>query len=175
MRWLHNFQGIEGQSARWLEQLASFQYKIIHRTGQVRTNADALSRLPAYLSASSVDLLDPGEVSPHMSRKPVLGRVVQCEGEDDLIQAQRNDVEVQQIISLKSGGQEGVSPPVELQKYALVWNQLQVKEGRLVQCLPANSDVSQVMQVVLPKALVPKVLCQLHNSLTWECRNYRLK
>lgn len=25
LRWLHNFQGLEGQLARWVEQLAAFQ------------------------------------------------------------------------------------------------------------------------------------------------------
>lgn len=46
LRWLHNFQGLEGQLARWVEQLAAFQYKIIHRPGKLHTNADALSRRP---------------------------------------------------------------------------------------------------------------------------------
>ena len=34
LRWLHNFQGLEGQLARWVEQLASFQYKNFHRPGR---------------------------------------------------------------------------------------------------------------------------------------------
>ena len=46
LRWLHNFQGLEGQLARWIEQLANFQYKIVHRPGKLHKNADALSRLP---------------------------------------------------------------------------------------------------------------------------------
>ena len=52
LRWLHNFQGLDGQLARWLEQLASFQYKIVHHPGRVHANADALSRLPAFLPAA---------------------------------------------------------------------------------------------------------------------------
>lgn len=50
LRWLHNFQGLEGQSTRWVELLASFQYKIVHRPRKAHTNADALSRLPAFQS-----------------------------------------------------------------------------------------------------------------------------
>lgn len=61
LRWLHNFQGIEGQLARWLEQLATFQYKIVHRPGRVHANADALSRLPAYLPAASPTLAEEKE------------------------------------------------------------------------------------------------------------------
>lgn len=49
LRWLHNFQDLEGQLAHWLEQLANFQYKIVHRPGKLHSNADALSRLPAFL------------------------------------------------------------------------------------------------------------------------------
>lgn len=49
LRWLHYFQGLEGQLARWVEQLASFQYEIVHRPGKAHANADALSRLPAFL------------------------------------------------------------------------------------------------------------------------------
>lgn len=52
--WLHNFQGVEGQLAHWLEQLAAFQYTIVHRPGKDHTNADALSRLPAYLGDAIV-------------------------------------------------------------------------------------------------------------------------
>lgn len=48
LRWLINFQGLEGQLARWIEQLANFQYKIVHRPGKLHSNADHLSRLPAF-------------------------------------------------------------------------------------------------------------------------------
>ena len=64
LRWLHNFQGLEGQLARWVEQLANFQYKIVHRPGKQHTNADALSRLPALpVDASPVN----HEVAPQPS------------------------------------------------------------------------------------------------------------
>ncbi|KAI4885901.1 hypothetical protein NFI96_005622 [Prochilodus magdalenae] len=46
LRWLHSFDQPEGQIARWLEQLASFDYDIVHRPGKSHGNADALSRVP---------------------------------------------------------------------------------------------------------------------------------
>ncbi|PAA93801.1 hypothetical protein BOX15_Mlig033712g1 [Macrostomum lignano] len=46
LRWLHSFKNIEGQAARWLEQLACFDYTIIHRAGRDHGNADGLSRRP---------------------------------------------------------------------------------------------------------------------------------
>ena len=36
----------EGQTARWLEALACFNFEIQHRPGKRRTNADALSIIP---------------------------------------------------------------------------------------------------------------------------------
>ena len=41
-----NFKNIEGQIARWLETLASYDFTIIHRSGLTHLNADALSRRP---------------------------------------------------------------------------------------------------------------------------------
>lgn len=44
--WLMRFKHIEGQLARWLEELAQFDMEILHRPGKKHTNADALSRIP---------------------------------------------------------------------------------------------------------------------------------
>ena len=44
LRWLRSFKYPEGQVARWLEILESYQFKLIHRPGKLHSNADALSR-----------------------------------------------------------------------------------------------------------------------------------
>ena len=46
LRWLMNFKNIEGQIARWLETLASYEFEIVHRSGRLHSNADSLSRRP---------------------------------------------------------------------------------------------------------------------------------
>ncbi|KRZ92326.1 Retrovirus-related Pol polyprotein from transposon [Trichinella sp. T8] len=43
LMWLKNFKP-EGQVARWLEQLAEFDFEVIHHPGRKHQNADALSR-----------------------------------------------------------------------------------------------------------------------------------
>ena len=43
--WLMRFKHIEGQLARWLEELAQYNMEIIHRPGKKHTNADGMSRL----------------------------------------------------------------------------------------------------------------------------------
>ncbi|PIK55614.1 Retrovirus-related Pol polyprotein from transposon [Apostichopus japonicus] len=46
LRWLLNFKQPEGQIARWLEMLGTYNYEIQHRPGSKHGNADALSRRP---------------------------------------------------------------------------------------------------------------------------------
>ncbi|CAG2220004.1 unnamed protein product [Mytilus edulis] len=47
--WLMRFKHIEGQLARWLEELAQFDMEIVHRPGKKHLNADGLSRIPECL------------------------------------------------------------------------------------------------------------------------------
>ncbi|KRY98569.1 hypothetical protein T11_17594, partial [Trichinella zimbabwensis] len=44
LHWLRNFKEPEGQVARWLEQLAEYDFNVLHRPGRAHCNADALSR-----------------------------------------------------------------------------------------------------------------------------------
>ena len=43
--WLTRFKQIEGQLARWLEELSQYDFKILHRKGAEHQNADSLSRI----------------------------------------------------------------------------------------------------------------------------------
>ena len=43
--WLTRFKHIEGQLARWLEELAQYNMQIVHRKGSEHINADSLSRI----------------------------------------------------------------------------------------------------------------------------------
>ena len=46
LRWIASFKEPEGQIARWIQRLDSFDYEIVHRPGKKHGNADGLSRLP---------------------------------------------------------------------------------------------------------------------------------
>jgi hypothetical protein len=46
LKWLMNFKEPEGQVARWIEYLSTFDFEIIHRPGKDHGAADALSRRP---------------------------------------------------------------------------------------------------------------------------------
>ncbi len=47
--WLMRFKDINGQLARWLEELGQYDMKIVHRVGNKHSNADGLSRIPDEL------------------------------------------------------------------------------------------------------------------------------
>ncbi len=49
LTWLLRFRCIEGQLARWLEELAQYDMNIEHRPGKKHGNADGLSRIPEEL------------------------------------------------------------------------------------------------------------------------------
>ena len=49
LTWLMSFKNIEGQLARWMEELAQFDMSVVHRAGKLHVNADALSRIPDTL------------------------------------------------------------------------------------------------------------------------------
>ena len=43
-----------GQVARWLEQIAEYDFEIVHRHGKQHANADALSRYPFQVDSINV-------------------------------------------------------------------------------------------------------------------------
>ena len=49
--WLTRFKHLEGQLARFLEELSQYDFKLIHRRGAEHINADALSRIRDPLEA----------------------------------------------------------------------------------------------------------------------------
>ena len=46
LTWLFKFKSPEGQVARWLESLSTFDFEIIHRPGKQHGNGDGMSRRP---------------------------------------------------------------------------------------------------------------------------------
>ena len=42
----YEFKNIEGQLARWMEELSQFDMSVVHRPSKYHINADALSRIP---------------------------------------------------------------------------------------------------------------------------------
>jgi predicted aspartyl protease len=85
LRWLFKFKEPEGQVARWIEVLNTYQMDIHHRPGKQHGNADALSRMPCK----------------------------QCGIEDDVDGTLNPDVVRVMAVTRAQAGQEASSTPVE--------------------------------------------------------------
>lgn len=93
LRWLYNFKEPEGQTARWLEQLASFEYEILHRPGKLHQNADAVSWRPSS-----------NQVEVHVEEVRATSEAVPQEDAPwDLAAAQLQDSTLQQLRQWKEG------------------------------------------------------------------------
>ena len=55
LQWLRTFKEPSGHIARWIEQMAEYDFDIIHRPGKQHANADALSRYPVTVNAVSAN------------------------------------------------------------------------------------------------------------------------
>lgn len=99
LRCLHNFQGLEGLLARWVEQLAICQYKIVYRPGKQHANAafSALSRLPTFSAVPCVTSSPPSDHCPVICALRHVNHLAGLEQKagvgDDLAQAQQEDAD----------------------------------------------------------------------------------
>lgn len=56
LTWLFQFKSPQGQLARWLEELAQYNFTIRHRPGKSHGNADPLSRIPTADKCDNIKL-----------------------------------------------------------------------------------------------------------------------
>lgn len=158
---------------------AERRYATTKKEGRQHGNADALSRIPVL--AVGEGLSSPirelgvdgpvGDVGVKMvcacgsdQRNPVgEERIVDVPlgGEEELKQAQQEDLELKLLLQVKGcpvGRLENIQNYPSLKKYATVWDQLKVQDGRLVRVPPEGKSGSGRVQVVLPKSMVPIIL-----------------
>ena len=64
LQWLRRTPDPVGQQARWLEQLAAYDFEIIHRPGVRHANADGVSRIPCRQCGKEDDDSDSELVAP---------------------------------------------------------------------------------------------------------------
>ena len=107
LQWLTNFKEPEGQVARWLEQVAPYDFHIGHRPGRKHGNADGLSQRPC--KQCWIDDLEP-EVSNSLEKDTHCCRAVALLPEEasELRVKQTNDKMCQEFVA---GVEAGQRPP----------------------------------------------------------------
>lgn len=157
LQWLRNFKEPEGQVARWLEQLAEFDFTLVYREGARHNNADALSRRPCpQCRECHAVLVMPDNSSDAVPSSP-------C----DLRTQQLTDSDIGAVLNWVTIG----SRPDQITGHSLAvrtlldqWELLCIKEGVLYRKRPHASGVGEALQLVVPRVLRPKILTMLHND-----------
>ena len=159
LKWLLNFKQPEGQLARWLEVLGTYDVTIEHRPGAQHKNADALSRhsckqcfekIPKEQALCSIDL---GRGNEDLSLK----------------EAQNKDKDIARIVEMLSS--EKVLEKGEVRAGSLVlkalWSQRQtlvVQDGILFRKWIDHKGVT--LQAVVPSSERRSVLQMSHDHKT---------
>ncbi|KRX39366.1 Retrovirus-related Pol polyprotein from transposon 17.6 [Trichinella murrelli] len=154
LRWLRNFREPEGQVARWLEQLAEYQFDVVHRPGKQHGNADALSRQSCKQC---------GMGSPCQA---ISLNAISCGGENMIKQWQEDDPEIQQVIKWLSMNSWPDKAPEGSRILKSLWAQrrrMKMTNGVLTREWEALCTNKKTMLPVIPRARVPEVLDLIHN------------
>ncbi|KAL5018859.1 hypothetical protein ScPMuIL_004581, partial [Solemya velum] len=152
----------KSERRNWLEILSSYDYTIEHRAGRVHSNADILSRRPCTLKTMEMRTCKTQnklevDISDLCSEK--------------LIEYQKSNPTLKLIrdwkmVNKKPEWSEIASYGPELKYYSYRWQTLHLKNDILYRCWECDDGKNIEWQTVLPKALTPYVLGQLHDSPT---------
>ena len=189
LKWLFRFKEPEGQIARWLEMLGSYQFDIQHRAGKLHSNADALSRLPCR-QCGRIDQVEVQAVTRSQAKHEKIDEDfyetdknttenqneqtsdepwLQIWNTETILKNQEDDAIIGQMLRLKNGAQakpnwnEVSKYSPQLKAYWFLWDQLHVRN----QILYRRWETKQVVwQLVLPFVMRKQILQELHASPT---------
>ncbi|CAG2194873.1 unnamed protein product [Mytilus edulis] len=190
LRWLLNFKNPEGQTARWLEFLSSYNFEI--RAGRQHGNADGLSRRPCtqcthctrqetkesnaeedpscYLRAVKTAKLDSTireEIEIESTEQGA--NWTQSKTTEEILAAQQQDDTIAVILKLKLENQpkpkwEDISlESKQVKTYWAQWDRLRVINGLLYREWVSNVH-GNVQQLILPLCWHDQVLKMLHDD-----------
>jgi len=165
LKWLMTFRNLEGQLARWLEQIQQYDFEIVHRKGKLHSNADGLSRRPCAENNCSY-------CNKQESReKEIIGRIILSSGQIDWRQEQMKDLLLRKFILAKEerhrpDWQEIISGDDTAKIYWSQWESLVIENGILCRKWEAPNLKSHVFQILVPRERVKQVLEEAHDSFS---------
>ncbi|KAK3106610.1 hypothetical protein FSP39_023509 [Pinctada imbricata] len=186
--WMKNLKRPTGQTARWLEELGTYNLQVIHRPGKSHSNADALSRRPCKscerqesinqeaiiqesVEEEKSDIQEPKCDTVRVTSEEMNTSRNQAilEGWDpmSLRQKQLEDENIQPIIS--AFDDTGTRPPWDkvssgssiLKTLWRQWDRLELIEGVLYRIFHEEDKTSK--QIIVPKDLHGNVIKHFHD------------
>ncbi len=183
LRWLTSFKEPEGQVARWIAVLSTYNYDLQYRPGKNHGNADALSRkncpqCQRIAQKNEVTGLAASVNLVQLDNMPIEHPVAAIEefptkrewSNAELSQAQATDPELRWIFKQFSSGRRpqpedllGRSPAERF--YCTRWEALRLTEG-VLQIVKKRDALPDSHLPILPKVYHDEVLQHFHGHLT---------
>ena len=168
LSWLYSMSEPTGMVARWLQTLANYDFKVIHRPGLKHGNADALSRIehapgeserdPSVADTDVLNSIEPSGIALFPSLTSA-----------DLAQKQTDDDtlgQIRQWVKDKyTPSEEDLRPTSrDTQTYAALLPQLIINQHGLLVRQPERFEKIQTTRLCLPLDLVPQLINQYHRN-----------
>lgn len=168
LKWLLRFKDPEGQLARWIEVISTYDMEIEHRAGKLHGNADGLSRVPCG-QCGYFDDWDKSEVSEGHVR--IIEDKIRENSESDLATLQD---ECRDIRLVKSWLQDKTRPEysdISSESYVVKslwaqWSRLTLKDNFLCRVWEVEDSNMTTYQIVVPLSQRRYILQQMHDAKT---------
>ena len=172
LRWLMNFKDPQGQTARWLEVLSTYDFTIQHRPGNTHRNADVLSRVPCKQCGRSADNVCRIEVAGIKTGnlKDQQQNWVLPWSIEELQEKQQQDPVLSKFITMKALGERPKWEEIslegqELKHYWCIWDHIEIRQGVLYMLWEDPMGHGQELKLIIPHNLREEVLRHSHDSV----------
>ncbi|KAJ0050423.1 hypothetical protein NL108_003631 [Boleophthalmus pectinirostris] len=178
LQWLMSFKEPEGQIARWLEELAPYDFKVVYRAGGRHANADAMSRRPCVpdscrycekREAREQELRAEERRGSLCSGDTPICKVAQVHDPPEWRAQQELDPDLQPVLQWVESGQKPQWS--EVARFSLAtkgliekFGALRMKEGVLQRAWKEPATGEERWQIVVPRALRDSVLRTCHGT-----------
>lgn len=167
LRWLLQFKDPEGQLARWIERLQSYDFTIDHRKGGHHGNADALSRRPCNPECRHCSRAEAKEGVVDirlLSALPAEGWTAERiradqEADEDLnviIKGKANDV--------RPTWEEMANKSPVAKAYWTQWQTLSLHDGCLYRIWESEDGRTSTKLLVVPRKRIEEIIAEYHNG-----------
>ncbi len=180
LRWLMGFKNPEGQMARWLEVIGTYDLEVQHRAGRLYGNADGMSRRPCD-DCKHCSRQDEKEVDMSVRRicaitgtheeikVPEVAPWMQVWTTEELKSWQMEDPALAKVIQWKSSGER---PPwqdikhesQDTKVYWTMWPILEEHHGLLYKRYTDEGAMKSSLQLVAPPRIRLQVMYYLHSQ-----------
>lgn len=167
LRWLLNKKDAEGQLARWIETLSTYEIQVQHRPGKLHRNADALSRIPCKQCGSDFC------ISKIAKTRAQLRAVFEEKDTSSmtLLEIQEQDKDISVVKSWLENNKRPVFEDIRSKGYFLrslwsQWNRLTLRNGIVCRCWTVLETNEELLQQVIPLFERRNILRHCHDDRT---------